>query len=290
MELSVIIVSYNVSSFLRNCLHSLIQATAAIKSEIIVIDNNSSDESCFVVSNEFPSVTLIRNKINRGFASANNQGIRISAGRYVLLLNPDTIVPDDTISKCLTFMDQHPDAGALGIKMTDGDGDYLPESKRSFPAVVPAFFKSFGFAALFPRSEVLNRYYLTSVGIDETAYTEVIAGAFMLIRRDVLEKTGLLDEDYFMYGEDIEMSYRITKAGFRNYYFPEAKITHFKGKSASLDRYDDILEFYRAMRIYVRKRYSEGSFKYSRNFLYTGIFFREAIALVVRFFRINSRV
>ncbi|MBK9390616.1 MAG: glycosyltransferase family 2 protein [Bacteroidetes bacterium] len=289
MDLSVVIVSYNVSGYLKACLESVIQATEFIDAEIFVVDNNSSDDSCSMVSSEFPGVTLIRNNTNTGYAAANNQALKLCRGRYVLLLNPDTIVMANTFTKCIGFMDSHIDAGALGVKMTDGDGIYLPESKRSLPSVSSAFFKSFGLSFLFPESKLFNKYYLLTVGNDETAETEVIAGAFMLIRKNVLDITGLLDEDFFMYGEDIDMSYRIIQAGFRNYYFPETNITHYKGRSTPRDNYKDILDFYKAMRIYVRKRRTEGLFRFSHFILDTGIFFRETLALFNRFLTLKFR-
>ena len=289
MDLSVVIVSYNVSGYLRECLKSVRSATRTIDSEIIVVDNNSSDDSCEMVSLEYPEVTLIRNGTNEGYAKANNQAIRLSKGRYVLLLNPDTIVMNDTFIKCIGFMELHKDAAALGIKMTDGDGEYLPESKRSLPTVSSAFFKAFGISSLFPSVKPFNKYYLSSSGADETVVTEVIAGAFMFIRKEVLDITGLLDEDFFMYGEDIDISYRFIKAGYRNYYFPEAVVTHFKGCSTPRDNYDDILNFYRAMRIYTGKRRDEGLYRFSYALLLTGIYLRQSLALFNRFLKLRFR-
>ncbi len=286
MDLSVIIVNYNVSGYLQECLKSVINATKTIDSEVFVVDNNSSDDSCKMVSREFPGIILIRNATNQGYAKANNRAIRLSRGKYVLLLNPDTIVMNDTFIKCIDFMELHKDTGATGIKMTDEDGAYLPESKRSLPTLSSAFFKAFGISSLFPRSILFNRYYLPSSGEDETIITEVIAGAFMFIRKEALDKTGLLDEDFFMYGEDIDMSYRIIKAGYNNYYYPEAVITHFKGCSTPGDNYDDILNFYKAMRIYVNKRREEGLFRYSYLLLHAGIFFRESLALLNRYLKL----
>ncbi len=287
MDLSVIIVSFNVSGYLRECLKAVNIATKTIDSEIFVVDNNSSDDSCEMVTNEFPRVTLIRNKTNEGYARANNQALRLSSGRYVLLLNPDTRVMSDTFIRCIDFMELNKDAAALGIKMIDGDGEFLPESKRSLPTVSSAFFKAFGFSALFPGIKLFNKYYLSSTGPDETTVTEVIAGAFMFIRKVVLDITGLLDEDFFMYGEDIDMSYRFIKAGYRNYYVPEAVVTHYKGCSTPRDNYDDILNFYSAMRIYLDKRREEGLFRFSYSILFTGIFIRESLALLNRFIKLR---
>jgi O-antigen biosynthesis protein len=286
MELSVIIVSYNVREFLKECLISVKKSSEKIDCEIFVVDNNSADGSGEMVRNEFPEVKLIRNTENRGFSAANNQAIKESGGQYLLLLNPDTIVEEDTFSKCIDFMKSHFNAGALGVRMVNGEGRFLPESKRALPKPAAAFFKVFGISFLFPRSRVFNRYYLSNIDSFETSFTEVISGAFMFISRNALLKAGLPDEDFFMYGEDIDLSYRILRAGYRNYYFPEVQITHFKGKSTSRDRYTDIFSFYRAMRIYSRKRYEE-----KFNFLYfliiPAIYFREGISILIRFFRKN---
>jgi GT2 family glycosyltransferase len=289
MDLSVVIVNYNVSDYLKACLKSVIRAVESIDNEIFVIDNNSADNSCDMVIREFPGVKLIRNSSNKGYAAANNQVLGICRARYVVLLNPDTIVMEDTFTKCISFMDSHTSAGAMGIKMTDRDGIYLPESKRAYPSLSSAFFKSFGFSFLFPESKLFNRYYLAKVGPDETAETEVISGAFMFIRREVLDVTGFLDEEFFMYGEDIDLSYRIMKAGYRNYYYPEAIITHFKGCSTPRDNYNDILNFYKAMRIYVRKRSAEGHFRFCHGFLNAGIFLRESMALFNRYLSLHFR-
>ena len=285
MDLTVVIVSYNVREYLRLCLISVKKASKGIDCEIFVVDNNSDDDSCSVVRKEFPDVYLIENRVNAGYAVANNQAIRLAVGKYVLLLNPDTLVEEETFVKCIGFMDTHTDAGALGVKMVNGDGEFLPESKRALPSVATAFFKSFGFSFLFPESKVLNRYYLPAIDRDETAKSEVISGAFMFIRRDILSTTGLLDEDYFMYGEDIDLSYRILKAGFFNYYFPEVRIIHFKGCSTPRHSNEDIFNFYNAMRIYVKKRSATGKFRYLSLLILPGISLRESFALVNRFLR-----
>ena len=286
MELSVIIVSYNVRDFLKNCLVSVKKSSENIDCEIFVVDNNSTDSSAEMVSNEFPDVKLILNSLNRGFAAANNQAIKESCGQYLLLLNPDTIINADTFSKCIGFMNRHNDAGALGVRMVNGKGRFLPESKRALPTPATAFFKTFGFSAIFPGSPVFNRYYLSHIDSYETSLTEVIAGAFMFIRREALLSAGLADEDYFMYGEDIDLSYKILRAGYNNYYFPEVEIIHFKGKSTSRDNYTDIFNFYGAMRIYSRKRHEE-KFNPLYFLIIPAIYFREGIALFSRLLRKN---
>jgi GT2 family glycosyltransferase len=286
MELSVIIVSYNVREFLKNCLFSAKKASENINCEIFVVDNNSSDSSAEMVRNEFTEVKLIQNTVNKGFSAANNQAIKQSAGQYILLLNPDTLVEEDTFSKCIGFMKNHPDAGALGVRMVNGEGRFLPESKRSLPTPATAFFKTFGFSFLFPKSHLFSRYYLSHIDCYETSATEVIAGAFMFIRREALEKAGLPDEDFFMYGEDIDLSYRIMKAGYQNYYFPDVQIIHFKGQSTSRNNYNDIFNFYRAMRIYSGKRHEE-KFTLLYFLIIPAIYLRQGFSIINRFFRIK---
>lgn len=229
MKLSIVIVNYNVKYFLEQCLHAAQKAAAKLSSEIIVVDNNSVDGSCQMVAEKFPEVLLIGNQKNAGFSKANNQAIRISKGEYVLLLNPDTVVDEDCFLKIVKFMDQTPDAGGLGVKMIDGKGRYLPESKRGLPTPEVAFWKMFGFSKLFPHSKRFGRYHLGYLDHDQTHEVEVLAGAFMLLRRKTLDRVGLLDEDYFMYGEDIDLSYRITQSGFKNYYFPGTAMCKYSG-------------------------------------------------------------
>ena len=221
MKISVIIVNYNVEYFLEQCLYSVRRALKRIEGEVFVVDNNSSDGSNRMVKSKFPEVKLIENKDNRGFSKANNQGIRMAKGEYVLLLNPDTVVEDDTFSSIIQFMDEHPDAGALGVKMVDGSGNFLPESKRGLPTPGTAFYKMFGFSALFPKSKRFSKYHLGYLDENEIHEVEILAGAFMLLRKTVLDDIGLLDETFFMYGEDIDLSYRVIKAGYKNYYYPQ---------------------------------------------------------------------
>ncbi|MBV6439675.1 MAG: glycosyltransferase [Haliscomenobacteraceae bacterium CHB4] len=256
MRLSVVIVNYNVRHFLEQALLSVRRALRGIEGEVWVVDNNSVDDSVRMVQEKFPEVRLIANKDNPGFAVANNQAIRQCAGEYVLLLNPDTLVEEDTFLKCLVFMDTHPDAGALGVKLIDGSGKFLPESKRGFPSPWVAFSKTFGLSALFPKSRFFNRYYLGHLKENETHEVDVLAGAFMFMRRAALDKAGLLDEAFFMYGEDIDLSYRIIQAGYKNYYFPETKIIHYKGESTKKGSLNYVRTFYQAMIIFTRKHFT----------------------------------
>jgi GT2 family glycosyltransferase len=206
-------------------------ASAGIATEIFVVDNASVDGSVKMVKEKFPEVKCIANQDNAGFAKANNQAIRLSTGDYILLLNPDTIIETDTFVKIIAFMDSHADAGGLGVKMVDGSGKFLPESKRGLPTPAVAFYKVFGLSRLFPKSKIFNKYHLGYLDKEKTHQVEILAGAFMLMRKSVLDKVGLLDESFFMYGEDIDLSYRIIKAGYHNYYYPDARIIHYKGES-----------------------------------------------------------
>jgi GT2 family glycosyltransferase len=256
MRLSVIIVNYNVRHFLEQALLSVRRALRGVEGEVWVVDNNSVDDSVRMVQEKFPEVRLIANKDNPGFAIANNQAIRQSTGEYVLLLNPDTLVEEDTFQKCLAFMDSHPDAGALGVKLIDGSGKFLPESKRGFPSPWVAFCKTFGLSTIFPKSRLFNYYHFGHLDENETHEVDVLAGAFMFIRRAALDKAGLLDEAFFMYGEDIDLSYRIIQAGFKNYYFPETKIIHYKGESTKKGSLNYVRTFYQAMIIFTRKHFT----------------------------------
>ena len=244
MQLSIIIVNYNVRNFLEQCLTSVFKAINGIDAEVFVVDNNSSDDSLEMVSQQFPEVIIIANKDNVGFSKANNQAMAIAKGRYILLLNPDTVVEEDTFSKCIAFSDKHPDLGGLGVKMVDGSGIFLPESKRGLPTPSVSFYKIFGLSAIFPKSKTFAKYHLAYLDKDEINEIEVLSGAFMWMRKSVLDKIGYLDEAFFMYGEDIDLSYRITQAGYKNYYFPEAQIIHYKGESTKKGSINYVFVFY----------------------------------------------
>ena len=238
MKLSVVIVNYNVEYFLEQCLHSVHRAMQGIEGEVFVVDNNSVDGSLKMLAQKFPEVKVIANKDNVGFAKANNQAIRISTGEYVLLLNPDTVVEDDTFAKCIAFMDSHPDAGGLGVKMVDGKGQFLPESKRGLPTPSTAFYKMFGLCKLFPHSKRFARYYMGHLSDDETNEVEILAGAFMLMRRETLDKVGLLDETFsrsFGVSETTGQVYKLKNeqdSGTQN-----QKVEHFSVTPPSISRY-----------------------------------------------------
>ena len=285
MKLSIVIVNYNVEHFLEQCLHSVYTALEGIDGEVWVVDNNSVDGSLTMLKRKFPQVKLIANKENVGFARANNQAIRQSEGEYVLLLNPDTLVEPDTFSKCLDFMDKTPDAGGLGVKMLNGNGEFLPESKRGLPVPSVAFYKIFGLSKLFPKSKKFGAYHLTYLSPDEINAVDVLSGAFMLMRKSALDKVGLLDEDYFMYGEDIDLSYRITQGGYKNYYFPETRIIHYKGESTKKSSVNYVYAFYNAMRIFANKHFSQKNAKLFNWLITLAIWFRASLALLSRLFQ-----
>jgi O-antigen biosynthesis protein len=282
MKLSVIIVNYNVRSFLEQCLHSVLKGMENTEGEIIVIDNNSFDGSDSMVRNTFPQVNLIVNKENIGFAKANNIGIKASKGEFILILNPDTIIEENTLRQCLKFMEEHPKAGALGPKMIDGRGNFLPESKRGLPTPSTAFFKISGLNRLFPQSPVFNRYYLGHLPLNSTTKVDVLTGAFLFVRREVLDKTGLFDECFFMYGEDVDLSYRITLAGYENYYFPETTIIHYKGESTKRGSLNYVLVFYKAMKIFTHKHFKGQNAWWFLLLIDFAIYFRAFLSLLHR--------
>lgn len=279
MDISVIIVNYNVKYFLEQCLHSVYKSSAGLNCEIIIVDNNSVDGSCQMIRDKFPGVKLIDNKKNLGFSTANNQGIRIAKGKFILVLNPDTILQEDTLNKCFAFMEAHPEAGSMGVKMIDGKGNFLPESKRSLPTPMVAFFKIFGLSAMFPRSKIFGKYHLGYLDKEQTHSIEILPGAFMFIRKTVLDEVGLLDENFFMYGEDIDLSYRIIKAGYKNYYFPHTTIIHYKGESTKKGSINYVIVFYRAMIIFANKHFSLKNARLFSFFIHVAIYLRAIISI-----------
>ena len=284
-KLSVVIVNYNVKHFIEQCLFSVLKASENIACEVFVVDNNSVDGSVTLIKEKFPQVNLIVNKTNTGFSVANNQALKIAKGEYVLLLNPDTVVQEDTFSKILAFMDEHPDAGGLGVKMLDGQGNFAPESKRGLPTPEVAFYKMFGFSRFFPKSKRFGKYHLSYLSEDELAEIDVMSGAFMLIRKTVLDKIGFLDETFFMYGEDIDLSYRIKKAGYKNYYFPDTQIIHYKGESTKRSSLNYVVIFYKAMAIFSNKHFSGSNAFWFNALIHLAIFLKASLALLSRFFK-----
>lgn len=269
MKLSVVIVSYNVRRFVEQCLDSVHKASEGIESEVFVVDNASQDDTVEAIGKEYPWVRLIANDDNLGFARANNIAIRQSVGEYVLLLNPDTIVAEQTLRQAVDFMDAHPKAGGVGVRMHNVDGTLAPESRRAIPTPWVSCLKMLGFT---------RRYYMSHLSWDEPGRIEVISGAFCLLRRKALDQIGLLDEDFFMYGEDIDLSFRLLKGGWENWYVP-CDIVHFKGESTQKSTFRYVHVFYQAMLIFFRKHYSHLSVFYTLP-VKMAIYFRAAIALI----------
>lgn len=272
MKLSVVIVNYNVKYYVDQCLRSVLRAFAVMQSaersgdaadmaaEIIVVDNHSSDGSVEYLQqrypkSEYPMVRIVSSMHNLGFARGNNIAIRQSQSDYVLLLNPDTIVGEQVLLECVRFMDGHADAGAVGVRMQNASGKTAMESRRGLPSPMVAFYKMMGLTARFPKSRVFGHYYMGFLPWDEPGKIEVVSGAFFMVRREALKQVGLLDEDFFMYGEDIDLSYRILKGGYHNYYLP-LRICHYKGESTEKSSFRYVHVFYEAMLIFFRKHYS----------------------------------
>ncbi len=256
MKLSIVIVNYRVKHFLEQALLSVRAALKAypLEAEVFVVDNHSQDDSLEYLTPRFPEVQFIANNENTGFARANNQAIELAQGEYILLLNPDTVIAENTLHEVCQFMDAHPDAGGLGVKMVDGNGHFLPESKRGFPTPWVSFCKIFGLSALFPKSRLFARYHMKYLSPDEVHAIDILSGAFLLARWETLNKSGLLDETFFMYGEDIDLSYRLVLAGYKNYYLP-TPIIHYKGESTKKGSLRYVRIFYEAMLIFFKKHY-----------------------------------
>lgn len=281
-KISIVVVNYNVEFFLEQCLNSVRKSLENVSGEVFVVDNFSIDGSVEMVRQKFPEFILIDNKENLGFSKANNQAMRLAKGEYVLLLNPDTVVEEDSFEKIIQFMDENPDAGGLGVKMVDGKGRFLPESKRGLPTPGVAFYKIFGFSRLFPKSKTFGKYHLGYLDENETHEIDILSGAFMLMQNKALEKVGLLDEAFFMYGEDIDLSYRITKGGYKNYYYPKTSIIHYKGESTKKSSVNYVLVFYKAMVIFAKKHFTQKNAKLLSFLIYTAIYLRAGAAIATR--------
>jgi len=277
VRLSVIIVNYNVKYFLEQCLCAVEKASAGLDVETIVVDNHSTDDSLSYLSPRFPGVRFISNEKNTGFGAACNRGLAEASGAAILFLNPDTIVGEDSFATCLRFLDAHPGCGALGVRMIDGSGAFLKESKRSFPSPLTSLYKLSGLARLFPSSRVFGRYHLGHLDPLQNHEVDVLAGAFMMVRRAVLQKTGAFDEAFFMYGEDVDLSYRIQVAGYRNHYLSDTTIIHFKGESTKRGSLNYVRMFYKAMNIFVRKHYGGTRARFFTASIQLAIWMRAAI-------------
>ena len=282
MKLSVIIVNYNVQHFLEQCLQNVFKATQNIEAEVWVVDNNSVDGSIAMIKEKFTNVKLVASKDNLGFSKGNNLAIKQSKGEYTLLLNPDTLVEEDTFEKVIRFMDSNPIAGGLGVKMVDGKGNFLPESKRSLPTPSVAFYKIFGLSSLFPKSKRFGKYHCGNLDKNKNHEIEILSGAFMLMRKEALDKVGLLDEDFFMYGEDIDLSYRLIKGGYKNYYFSDTRIIHYKGESTKKSSVNYVFVFYNAMIIFAKKHFSSKNASTFSFLIKIAIYFRASIAILNR--------
>ncbi len=276
--------NYNVRYFLEQCLYAVFRSKTNFEYEVFVVDNASTDDSILMLKNKFPQVILIANTENAGFSKANNQAVRLSNAEYILLLNPDTLIQETTLQQCIDKMDEDKNTGALGVKMVDGSGQFLPESKRGFPTPVAAFSKMSGLSKLFPTSKLFGQYHLTYLDKNVSHEIDVLSGAFMMLRKSVLDKVGLLDEDYFMYGEDIDLSYRIIQAGYKNIYFADTSIIHFKGESTKKGSLNYIRVFYQAMIIFSRKHVSGSKGKALTFFLQTAIYLRAFMAIIQTLF------
>lgn len=259
MKITVIIVSYNVKYYLEQCLLSLKKSLQGIESEVYIVDNHSRDGSIAYLRRRFSDYNFVVSNHNLGFARANNLAIKRAKGEYILLLNPDTIVGENTIRESISFMDSHPQAGGLGVKMLKSDGDKAMESRRGLPSPLTAFYKMCGLCARYPKSKRFGKYYMSYLSWDKPERIEVISGAYCMLRHSAVDKIGMLDEDFFMYGEDIDLSYRLLKGGYENWYIP-SQILHYKGESTHKSSFRYVHVFYEAMLIFFRKHYRHLSF------------------------------
>lgn len=287
MDLSIVIVNYNTKKLLADTIQSVIDTVDSTKYEIIVVDNASTDGSIEMLNKQYPNVNLIENKDNLGFSKANNIGIKQASGRYILILNSDTKVLDQCFEKCLEYMDSNIHVGVLGCKLLLASGKLDHACKRGFPTPEASLYYILKFHKLFPASKRFGQYTLNYLPIDEINEVDALTGAFMMVRKEVIDKIGLLDETFFMYGEDLDWCFRIKEAGYKVIYYPEAVTIHYKGGSSKRKRYKTIYEFHRAMYIFYNKHYRS---KY--NFVVTGVVFgaiaaKMALAFIINFFKFN---
>lgn len=281
MKVSVIIVNYNVKYFIEVCLHSVFRAAKGMAVEVIVVDNNSKDDSCAMIRAKYPEVILIENKNNAGFSKANNQGVAIAKGEYILFVNPDTVMPEDFLQQLVGYMDQHPEAGSIGPKLIDGKGQYAPDGKKSFPSLSVAIFKTTGINKIFSKSPYFNKYYAVHVDKDEVAAVDMLSGCCMLVRHSVIKEIGgAFDEAYFMYCEDFDLSYRIQKAGYKNIYYPKTTLIHYKGESTRKATISHVRIFNDALSVFVKKHYSATNARLFIMLINIGIVLRAILSMV----------
>ncbi len=282
-DISVVIVNYNVKDYLYKCLNSIINSNGNLKIEIIVVDNNSTDGSIEFLQTKFNDVIFVPLNQNLGFGKANNIGIKKSVGKYILLLNPDTLIEDNTLINLYQFMENNIEVGVSTCKILNGDGSFQESCRRGFPTPIAAFSKLFGVQKFFPNSKILGQYNLTYLDENEINEVEAVSGSFMFFRGELLKKIGGFDEDFFMYGEDLDICYRVKKLNYKIMYVPESSTIHYKGESTKRSNINDIKVFFDAMQIFVKKHYSKSYFFLS--FLRIGIFLRAIISYLIKFKR-----
>ena len=282
MELSIVIVNYNVKEFLTQCLDSIFKSQTQYNYEVIVVDNSSRDSGRDEICSTFKDITWIDNSENVGFGRANNQGFSHAKGVYTLILNPDTVLQEDTLEKCISYLLAHPEVGGLGIKGLDGSGQFLPESKRALPTPLVALWKITGLSAIFPKSSVFARYHLGHLSPEENHEVDILVGCFMMVPTQLLLSVGGFDPQYFMYGEDIDLSYELQKTGHKNIYFSDSQIIHYKGESTKRGTLNYVRMFYKAMVLFAKKQFTGSSAAAYSLLIYSGIYLRATLAIVAR--------
>ena len=282
MELSIVIVNYNVKEFLTQCLDSIFKSQTQYNYEVIVVDNSSRDSGRDEICSTFKDITWIDNSENVGFGRANNQGFSHAKGVYTLILNPDTVLQEDTLEKCISYLLAHPEVGGLGIKGLDGSGQFLPESKRALPTPLVALWKITGLSAIFPKSSVFARYHLGHLSPEENHEVDILVGCFMMVPTQLLLSVGGFDPQYFMYGEDIDLSYELQKTGHKNIYFSDSQIIHYKGESTKRGSLNYVRMFYKAMVLFAKKQFTGSSAAAYSLLIYSGIYLRATLAIVAR--------
>ncbi|MBQ0050049.1 MAG: glycosyltransferase family 2 protein [Bacteroidales bacterium] len=283
MRLSIVIVSYKVKNFLHQCLLSVQESIEGMDADVWVIDNDSKDDTIDALKPIFPSVHFVRNESNEGFSKANNRIIRQTQSKYVLLLNPDTIVSGEAIRSCVQWMEEHPNSGAVGPSLHNADGRFARESQRGIPTPLVSFCKMSGLIKLFPHHRAIGRYYMCAPNKQKPAKVEILSGSYMMLRRAALDQVGLLDEDYFMYGEDIDLSYRLVCSGWKNYYLP-VPIIHYRGESAHESTLRYVNVFHKAMIIFYEKHFSKKYFL-SGLLIRLAVYLKAALTFIVHIFR-----
>ena len=285
MDLSISIVNYNNKECLGACLDSIYSHAQDVNFEIIVVDNNSSDGSIDFINQAFPLVSVIENSENLGFVKANNQGIRASSGRYLLSLNNDTIMKNGTLAGLVRFMQEHPDVGVCGPKVLNRDGTFQRQCRRSFPTISSSFCYFLKLHKLFPRSEYFGRYLMTQLDCDKPGEVDSVSGCCMMVRKEVIEQVGILDESYIMYGDDLDWCYRIKQEGWKVCYVPHVEIVHLGGQSSRRLPCKCIVLFYRAMAIFYRKHYARQHNFVMNYIVYAGIWLKAVFTLFINLFR-----